>query len=97
MLMKDVYFPHQRKGTSNSASLSKDLESPLENKAPQIKLDLFTRRRNDVGVSSKQVMYNSSDLSPPMATALSSPIMVCWGYSSFKDKTKCARLSLKFI
>lgn len=42
-------------------------------------------------------MYSSSDLSPSMATALSSPIMVCWGYSSFKDKTKCARLSLKCI
>lgn len=36
-------------------------------------------------------MYSFSDLSPSMATALSSPIMVCWGYSSFKDKTKCAR------
>lgn len=45
VLKKDVYFPRQRKGTSNSASLSKASESPLGNKPPQIKLLSFYQKK----------------------------------------------------
>lgn len=47
----------------------------------------------DSAVSNVQVVYSSPYLSPRITTALSSPIMVCWGTVVLKTRQNMQYLS----